>query len=55
MITWKTPLLVSLLAKLQELPISQLSMHVNTFYLVITDKWGPVARLFSRRNTLPSL
>jgi hypothetical protein len=51
----KTLLLVSLLAKLQELPISQLAMHVDTFHLVITDKWRSVAWLFSGRNTLPLL
>jgi hypothetical protein len=55
MTTCKTPLLVSLLAKLQELPVSQLAMHVDPFLLVITDKWGPVAWLFSRRNILPAL
>jgi hypothetical protein len=37
MTTCKTPLLVSLLAKLQELPVSQLAKHVNLFHLVITD------------------
>jgi hypothetical protein len=49
----KTLLLVSLLAKLQELPISQLAMHVDTFHLVITDKLRPAAQLFTGRNTLP--
>jgi hypothetical protein len=38
MTTCQTPLLVSLLAKSQELPVSQLAMHVNQFHLVITDK-----------------
>jgi hypothetical protein len=32
----KTPLLVSLLAKPQELPVSQLARHVDLFHL-ITD------------------
>jgi hypothetical protein len=43
MTTCKTPLLVSLLAKLQELPVSQLAMQ------------GPEARLFSGRNTIHTL
>jgi hypothetical protein len=51
----KTPLPVSLLAKPQELSISQLAVHVDLFHLVITGKWGPAARLFSGRNTLPPL
>jgi hypothetical protein len=51
----KTPLIDSLLAKLQELPTSQLTMLVNPFYLVITDKWRRVAWLFSERNTLHPL
>jgi hypothetical protein len=38
----KTLLLLSLLAKLQELPVSQLAIHVNPFHLVITDKQRPV-------------
>jgi hypothetical protein len=54
MTTCKTSLLVSLLAKPQELPISQLAMHVNLFHLVITDRQGPAAKLFSGRNTLLS-
>jgi hypothetical protein len=33
------PLLVSLLAKSQELPVSQLARHVDPFHLVITDNW----------------
>jgi hypothetical protein len=37
----KTVLLVSLLAKQQELPVFQLAMHVDPFHLVITDKWRP--------------
>jgi hypothetical protein len=49
----KTPLLVSLLPKPQELPISQLAMHIDPFHLVITDKRRPAARLFSGRNTFP--
>jgi hypothetical protein len=53
MTTCKTSLLVSLFAKPQELPISQLAMHVDPLHLVITDKWRPVAQLVSRRNTLP--
>jgi hypothetical protein len=55
MTTCKTLLLVSLLAKLQELPVCQLAMHVDPFYLVITDKRRPAAWLFSGRNTLPLL
>jgi hypothetical protein len=55
MTTCKTPLLVSLLAKPQELPVSQLATHVNPFHLVITDNQGPVAWLFSGKNTLPLL
>jgi hypothetical protein len=43
MTTYKTLLLVSLLAKSQELPISQLAMHADPFHLVITDKQRPVA------------
>jgi hypothetical protein len=52
MTTCKTLLLVSLLAKLQELPVSQLTKHVDPFHLVITDKWRPAAQLFSGKNTL---
>jgi hypothetical protein len=47
----KTPLLVSLLAKSQELPVSQLTMHVYPFHLEITDKSRPASWLFSGRNT----
>jgi hypothetical protein len=50
----KTLLLFSLLAKPQELPVSQLAMCVHPFHLVITDKRRPVAQLFSGRNILPS-
>jgi hypothetical protein len=53
MTTYKTLLLVSLLAKLQELSVSQLAMHVNPFPLVITDKWKSAAQLFSGKNMLP--
>jgi hypothetical protein len=53
MTTCKTLLLVSLLAKLQEYPISQLAMHINPFHLVKTDKLRPVAWLFPGRNTIP--
>jgi hypothetical protein len=53
MATRKTLLLVSLLSKPQELPVSQLVMHVDPFLLLITDKWRPVAKLFSGRNILP--
>jgi hypothetical protein len=35
------PLLVSLLAKSQELPVSQLARHVNLLHLVITDNRRP--------------
>jgi hypothetical protein len=35
------PLLVSLLAKSQELPVSQLVRHVDLFHLVITDNQRP--------------
>jgi hypothetical protein len=55
MTTCKTLLLVSLLAKLQELPVSQLAMHIDPFHLVITNKQRPAAWLFSGRNTLPPL
>jgi hypothetical protein len=48
----KTLLLVSLLTKLQDLPISQLAMPVDPFHLVITDKLRPAAWLFSGRYTL---
>jgi hypothetical protein len=41
MTTCQTPLLVSLLAKSQELSVSQLARHVNPFHLVITDNWRP--------------
>jgi hypothetical protein len=34
-------LLVSLLAKPQELPVSQLARHVDLFHLVITDNRRP--------------
>jgi hypothetical protein len=34
-------LLISLLAKPQELPVFQLSRHVNLFHLVITDNRRP--------------
>jgi hypothetical protein len=37
----QTPLLVSLLEKSQELPVSQLARHVDPFHLVITDNWRP--------------
>jgi hypothetical protein len=53
MTTCKTLLLVSLLAKLQKLLVSQLAMHVDPFHLVITDKWRPGAWLFSGRNIHP--
>jgi hypothetical protein len=49
----KTLLLVSLLAKVLKLPISQLAMHVDLFHLVTTEKWRPAAQLFSGRNILP--
>jgi hypothetical protein len=49
MTTCQTPLLVSLLvsllAKSQELPVTQLARHVNLFHLVITDN--------QTRNSLP--
>jgi hypothetical protein len=34
-------LLVSLLTKSQELPVTQLARHVYLFHLVITDNWRP--------------
>jgi hypothetical protein len=37
----QTSLLVSLLAKSQELPVSQLARHVDPFHLVITDNQRP--------------
>jgi hypothetical protein len=49
----KTPMLVSLLAKSQELPASQVAIHVDSFHLVITDKWRAAAQLFPGRSTLP--
>jgi hypothetical protein len=55
MTAYKTPLLVFLLAKPQELPVSQLARHVDRLHLMITDKQGPAARLFSGRNTLRPL
>jgi hypothetical protein len=33
--------IVSLLAKPQELPVTQLARHVDLFHLVITDNWRP--------------
>jgi hypothetical protein len=55
MTTCKTLLVVPLLAKPQELPVSQQAMHIDPFHLVIIDKWRPAAWLLSGRNTLPSL
>jgi hypothetical protein len=37
----QTSLLVSLFAKSQELPVTQLAKHVNLFHLVITDNQRP--------------
>jgi hypothetical protein len=36
-----SPLIVSLLAKPQELPVTQLARHVNLFLLVVTDNQRP--------------
>jgi hypothetical protein len=39
--TLVSPLIVSLLAKSQELPVTQLARHVDLFHLVITGNQRP--------------